>query len=186
MVDVRVREGVYVPAEDTFLIAKHIPTKLKGKKVLDLGCGSGLLAVTAAIHGGEVTATDINPIALKNTGENAKRFDVNVKLIESDLFNKIGGKFDLILFNPPYIPSDEHDIYLSPTMRKALVSGKRGIDIMKRFLKEYKNYLKRGGKVLLVVSSLNKIKRDLEKGGWKEIDSDSFFYEKIYLMEFKY
>jgi len=184
MVEVKVSEGVYAPAEDTFMIAKHMPRDLKGKKVLDLGCGSGMLAIVAAINGGEVTASDINPTALKDTIRNSEHYDVKIKTVKSDLFEKIKDKYDLIVFNPPYVPSDEHDIYISPSLRKALVSGKRGTDIMKKFLKEFTSHLNKGGKVLLIVSSLNKIKDDLERKGWKELDSASFFFEKLYLMEF--
>jgi len=121
---------------------------------------------------------------LKDTKKNALRYDVKIKTVKSNLFKDVKGKFDLILFNPPYVPSDEHDTYVAHDLRKALVSGMRGTVIMKRFLKGFRDHLKSDGKVLLVISSLNKIKDDLERGGWKEIDSHSFFFETIYLMEF--
>lgn len=184
MVEVKVSEGVYAPADDTFMLARHMPRDLKGKKVLDIGCGSGMLSIVAAINGGDVTATDINPTALKDTKKNAKHYDVKIKTVKSDLFTNIKEKFDLIIFNPPYVPSDKNDMYISPSLRKALVSGKRGTDVMKIFLKEFQKHLNKGGKVLLIVSSLNRIKERLEKNGWKELDSASFFFEKLYLMEF--
>lgn len=184
MVEVKVSEGVYMPAEDTFMVARHIPLNLAGKKVLDLGCGSGVLGIIAATNGADVTASDINPDAIIDTKKNAKRHNVKIKTVKSNLFKNIKGKFDLILFNPPYIPSDAHDIYISPSLRKALVSGKRGADIMKIFLKEFHKHLNKGGRVLLIISSLNKIKDSLEKKGWKEVDSAAFFFEKIYLMEY--
>lgn len=177
-------EDIYEPLEDTILISKNIPKNLKGKKVLDLGCGSGILSVLSAKYNADVTSVDINPDAVDNTKHNAEKYNLKIKAFQSDLFYKVRGKFDLILFNPPYVPSDEHDKYLSKGIHYATTSGKDGADLIERFLKEFKKYLKPKGKVLMIISSHNKIKNRLEKSGWKEIDSGSFFFEKIYLMEY--
>ena len=175
---------VYPPSEDSYLLAKHISRDLKGKNVLDIGCGSGILSVTAAINGAEVLAIDINKGALKSTQIMAERFGVKVETLGSDLFQNVKGKFDLILFNPPYVPADEMDKYLTKEMKMATTSGNMGVDLVNRFLKEFKQHLNQHGKVLMIISSLNQIKDELEKSGWKEIDSTSFFFEKIYLMEY--
>jgi len=185
MLNMKTGEDVYPPSEDTFLIAKHIPKDLKGKKVLDLGCGSGMLGIIAAVNGGNVTCSDIKSTAIACTLDNAKRYDVKIKTINTDLFYDIKDKFDLILFNPPYVREDEHSKYLTPGLRAATVSGKRGTALINRFLREFKKYLNKGGKVLMVISSQNEIKAQMKKDGWKEIDSDSFFFEKIFLMEYK-
>lgn len=171
---------VYPPSEDSFLIAKHIPKNLKGKDVLDLGCGTGILAITATKNGANVLAADINPEALKATEVLAREQNVKVKTIQSDLFSNIKNKFDLILFNSPYVPSDENDKYLSKGMKLACTSGEEGKDLINRFLKEFKNHLKESGEVLMIISSKNKI----ELKEWKEIDSEKFFFEKISLMHY--
>ncbi|MBU3904767.1 MAG: methyltransferase [Nanoarchaeota archaeon] len=174
---------VYPPSEDSYLIAKHIPRDLKGKKVLDIGTGSGLLAITAAINGGEVLAIDVNEFALKATQRSADQFGVKVETRISDLFVNVKGKFDLILFNPPYVPTDENDKYLSTEMQLATTSGSDGTDLINHFLKEFKSHLNTSGKVLMIISSTNKIKDNLENKGWKEVDNAAFFFERIYLME---
>ncbi len=184
MLNLELTEGVYPPSEDTFLIARHMPRKLKGKQVLDLGCGSGFLAITAAINGGDVTASDINADAIKCTKKNAKKYGVKVRTKKTDLFQGMRKKFDLILFNAPYLREHEHTRYLTPGLRAATTSGKRGTKLINRFLKEFKKHLKPGGRVLMVISSQNEIKKKLEKNNWKETGSASFFFEKIYLMEY--
>jgi len=175
---------VYPPSEDSYLIAKHIPRDLKDKKVLDIGTGSGLLAITAAINDGTVLAIDINPFALKATIRSAEQFAVRIETRLSDLFENVAEKFDLIVFNPPYVPTDENDKYLSKEMQAATTSGNDGTDLINRFLKEFESHLNAEGKVLMIISSKNKIKNNLESNGWKEIDSSAFFFERIYLMEF--
>ncbi|MBS1509615.1 MAG: methyltransferase [Bacteroidetes bacterium] len=76
---------------------------LKQTKFLELGCGSGLIAIAAAQKGAMVTATDINPVAVQTVMKNAESNTVNITTIESDLFEKIPHQqFDMIAINPPY------------------------------------------------------------------------------------
>jgi len=174
---------VYHPSEDTELIAKHIPKDLNDKKVLDIGCGSGALAVTSALADGNVLAIDINEAALEYTKEVSG--SLNIETRKSDLFESITEKFDLILFNPPYLPEGEDDEHLNEEEHYALVSGPKGRDLIERFLKQFKKYLNPNGQVLMIISSKNKIKEQLERLGWKETDSHSFFFETLYLMEYQ-
>ena len=81
------------------------PLDLKGKTFLELGCGCGIISILAAQKGAFVTATDINQIALNALQENAKENQVNIEIIESDLFQKIQNRtFDFVVINPPYYP----------------------------------------------------------------------------------
>ncbi|MBU4072429.1 MAG: hypothetical protein KJ773_09680, partial [Candidatus Thermoplasmatota archaeon] len=73
-----------------------------------------------------------------------------------------------------------NDKYLSTGIRTACTSGPQGTDLIKKFLKEFEKYLNPNGKVLIIISSKNNLKLN----GWKEIDSASFFFEKIYLMKY--
>ncbi len=119
----------------------------KRTQVLDLGTGSGVCAVFAALRSGRVLATDINPAASRCARINALLNGVENRLEvrEGDLFEPVGGKtFDLILFNPPYLTGEpEHALdaaFFSP-------------DILKRFFHSVSAHLNPGGAVLLALSS---------------------------------
>lgn len=87
------------------VLAQHIlGMNLEGKRVLDCGTGTGVLAIAAAKRGAIVTAVDINDLALEATKENAERNDVTLRILHSDWFSALGEeKFDLIVANPPFI-----------------------------------------------------------------------------------
>jgi methylase of polypeptide subunit release factors len=96
--------GVYKPLENEPACAKYCR---EGDKVLDLGCGSGVASVFCAPKASEIVAIDISAAAVRNTQENCRRFQCdNVTVLQSDMFAKVSGKFDLILANPPYIAAD--------------------------------------------------------------------------------
>ena len=84
---------------------------LKNKSVLDLGCGSGFLSLTASSLGARVTAGDISPEAAANTKRNARVNGLTIDVIHSDLFERIEGDFDLMLINPPYFPGKPSSNY---------------------------------------------------------------------------
>jgi len=77
---------------------------LMNKKVLDLGTGSGMLAIALARQGANVTAVDINQIAVECTMVNAKNNQVSIDTFRSDLFSEIKDVFDFVFINPPYYP----------------------------------------------------------------------------------
>ncbi len=134
---------VYEPREDSELLRKYVKRFASGN-VLDMGTGSGVLAEEAVKKKNvkSVTAVDINP-EVKKYIKNPK-----IKVIISDLFSKVKGKFDVIIFNPPYLPQD-HGIE-----DKSLYGGKMGYEILVRFLENVSGYLKDDGKVLIVFSNL--------------------------------
>jgi len=95
---------------DTVLpLARRMAAGTDGLRILDLGTGSGaiVLAVLAALDGATAVATDLSVEALAVAGENAARLGLSnrLDLVESDWFDRVDGRFDLILSNPPYIPS---------------------------------------------------------------------------------
>jgi release factor glutamine methyltransferase len=141
-------DPVYEPREDSYLLQKHVKEYANGA-VLDMGTGSGILSVEAAKTASRVTAADINPAAIsfcKKHYQNSR-----ITFIRSDLFSALKGKsFDLITFNPPYLPTDRR------AKDVALDGGKHGYELIVRFIKEVANHLEQNGKVLLLFSSYSK------------------------------
>ncbi len=80
---------------------KHLP--MRGKSLLEPGCGSGLISIYAAQHGARVVSSDINPVAIEYLRKNSRQNQVDLKIIHSDLFEHIPEQeFDIIVINPPY------------------------------------------------------------------------------------
>src|SRR3989338_7344735 len=146
---IEVPENVYYPREDTELFAKNIEkTALNDKNALEIGCGSGILSIIMAKNGAITTSVDINSDAVEITKTNAEKNNVKINVVESDLFENIEGVFDIIIFNPPYLPteSEERDITYS--------GGISGRETIERFIAESKNHVKKDGIILVLISSL--------------------------------
>lgn len=169
---------MYEPREDSFLLLSYLKQlKLNGLKVLDLGTGSALLARAAAKSARLVLAADIDKELIKRLKKKSK--NKKIQFVCSDLFSAVKDKFDLILFNPPYLPSKQ-------IKDSTIDGGKGGVEIIERFLKQAKKHLKRNGRILLVCSSLNKgIERLFQSYGYshKLLDQEAFFFERIKLYE---
>lgn len=137
---------IYEPAEDSYLLQEQVKKYCKNRKVLDIGTGSGIQAMTALNYGAkEVLAVDINPECVNLAKTNG------LNCIKSDLFSNINDSFDLIIFNPPYLPEDKREPKDSAL---ATTGGKKGNEILIKFLKQAKNYLNKNGIILIVVSTL--------------------------------
>ncbi|MAG47500.1 hypothetical protein CL617_02750 [archaeon] len=167
---------MYEPQEDSYLLLKCVKKYCKDK-VLDLGCGSGILSEEALKYSKDVLSVDVNSEVVKYCKEKG----LNVR--QSDLFSNVKEKFDLIIFNPPYLPEKE----LEKRETSAVVSGgKKGYEIIERFLEQIKEHLTENGKVLLLFSSLtNKEKIDslISKNNlkFKLIEEEKLFFEKLYV-----
>ncbi len=171
--------SIYEPNEDSYLIGNELK-KFKNLKVLDMGSGSGYLAKISLENNCDVLAADIN----KKSVELCKK--EGIKAIQSNLFSKINGKFDLIVFNPPYLPEDK----LEPKDSQLITTGgKQGHELIEKFLKQSKDYLNNNGKILLLYSSLSgDIPKIIKKYKFKStiLSQKSLFFEKLYviLLEF--
>ena len=148
-------DQVYEPAEDSFLFAENLHVKA-GAQVLDMGTGSGLLAILAAKQACEGVAMDINPHAVKCAKQNAQRNDAAGKIafLQGDLFAPLteNAKFDLILFNAPYLPSErgEEESWLG----RAWAGGATGRQVIDKFIAQAPRHLERDGEILLMQSNL--------------------------------
>ncbi|HUK28066.1 MAG TPA: HemK2/MTQ2 family protein methyltransferase [Candidatus Acidoferrales bacterium] len=172
-------DDLYSPQEDTFLLLDGVgDIELQGKSLLDLGTGSGVLGIFCALRGAIVTVADIDQRAVEFALEVGKRLGVKMKGITSDLFSNLPGRFEWVLFNPPYLPSASID-------DKTIDGGRHGTAIIERFLGELPSHLSKGGTALLVVSSLNdppsliKSYKNIEFGA---VGSRQLFFEELQLL----
>ncbi|MCL4411359.1 methyltransferase [Candidatus Marsarchaeota archaeon] len=169
---------VYKPREDTVLMAKAVEEHAFGQ-VLDLGTGTGALGIVAAKKGCSVTFADISASAVECAKSNAELNGVSGKFVVSDLFDSIRGRFDTIIFNPPYLPSETtpNDPKLVP-----LEGGSRGREVIDRFLEEYKQHVEPKHKVLLLESSMNGYEGDIARLGAKIIGKTHYFFEDLVVL----
>jgi release factor glutamine methyltransferase len=142
---------VYQPREDSFLMIKAINVKPK-EKLLEIGTGAGIIAIHCAKAGADVTAVDVNPHAVNCAKINTVLNKVKVKVLESDLFSNVSGKYDKIIFNPPYLPSDKKDKFYDISYS----GGKTGLEVTNKFLRESLKHLKTQGDIYFILSSLAK------------------------------
>jgi release factor glutamine methyltransferase len=173
---------IYEPSDDSYLLIESLKKTLKNNKkdikIIEIGSGSGIISEFCKDQGFfNLTVTDLNKNALKLL--KSKGF----KVIESDLFDKINEKFDLIIFNPPYLPFDNDE---PASSRLSTTGGKLGNEIILRFLTESRDHLKDNGNIILLFSSLSKpriILNHSKKQGfkYKKINEKKLFFEKIYV-----
>ncbi len=173
---------IYSPMEDSQLLAAAVEKYAYGN-VLDMGTGSGIQAITAAkkMEVKSVVAADVNDDALKYAAAAAEKEKVAVKITfaKSDLFSNIKGKFDTIIFNPPYLPQDKG------IEDAAIYGGRHGYELLQRFIGGCVDYLADNGIVLIVFSSrTNKQKVDeaIERSclDFKELGQKHIFFETLY------
>ncbi|MFH1306289.1 MAG: HemK2/MTQ2 family protein methyltransferase [Candidatus Micrarchaeota archaeon] len=186
-----VPDNVYLPSDDTQMLAESALKECEGE-VIEIGCGSGAVSIILAKEGKcrKIIAMDINGEAIKAAKNNAKLNNVSkteIEFADSDLFENISknGKFDYILFNPPYLPTTKKE-KIEGKLNFAFDGGKYGVDVIEKFLKEAKKHLKKDGKILMVGSLLQpngKIKKIMQKNCLKKeiIATKSFFFEKLYV-----
>ena len=188
--DLVVPNCVYEPADDSELLRDEAKNYAKkANLILDMGTGSGIIAIACALENpqAKVIGIDISKEAVACAKENAKSNNAkNCEFFVSDLFaNKKlqGKKFNLILFNPPYLPTAKNE-KIKGKLNLAFDGGKSGRETIDRFLDEFEKYIAPGGILLMVDSSLDGTNKTLEKlktKGFKTkiIASKSFFFEKL-------
>ena len=155
----KVDERVLIPRPETEELVELILSENpeKNLKVLDIGTGSGAIALALAKNRPDwsVTAADISQDALELATENAKRQDLNLSFIKSDCFSEISSKYDIIVSNPPYISrEDQTEVGLNVLHSEphlALFADEDGLAIYRRIAEDSKDYLNDGGKIYLEI-----------------------------------
>jgi len=197
---------IYQPSEDSFLLQETLKKYLNklgrvassnkrrihlrnlgsldtGLNILDLGSGSGIQALTCKDLGFKnILTSDINKESIKHLKS------LKLRAIESNLFSKIkkSEKFDLIIFNPPYLPEDKRE----PKPTTNTTAGKKGYEIIIKFLKQATNHLIKNSSILLLFSSLSQPKVILKQAKilgyyYNLLNKKKLFFEELYVYEFK-
>ncbi len=176
------QSNLYMPEEDSYFLSEFIEKEIremlennqvKFLNVLDMGSGTGVQAKTllkSGIPQENIILADINK---KSTNFLRNKFQ-DIKIVNSDLFNNIDGKFDLIVFNPPYLPEDEYD------KEKDTTGGKKGSETINNFLEQSKRHLSEKGKILLLTSNLTK---GIKWEGFRKklLGTKNLFFERLYV-----
>lgn len=148
---------VYEPAEDSFLLVDVVLAgHLGGRRVVELGCGSGLASIAAAKGGASVIAVDTNPEAVRLARANARRNEVPVRVVQGDLLSALRGTVDVVLFNPPYLPTSDEDEAGARRTRlfEAWDAGPQGIDVVMCLAEQLGQGHMAAKELLLVTSTL--------------------------------
>lgn len=142
---VRTAPGVYAPSEDSLLLLKAVDVR-PGERVIELGTGSGFVALHAAKKA-EVVATDIHPEAVRLARGNAEANGLPLAVVRADLFRGIRGAFHVIVFNPPYLI----EAIGGEWEGRAWQGGATGDEVILRFLADAPAHLAADGRVYLLV-----------------------------------
>jgi len=160
-VEVEACGGVYLPCDDTFMLAEAVMEEVTpGDRMLEVGTGTGAIALLAASLGAEVVATDVLEAAVRCAMRNARRNGLELRVVRCDLMSCLRGRFSLIAFNPPYLPAEEDEP--KDEVSTAWHGGRDGREVVDRFIPACREYLERGGRVLMVQSSLSQPERSMQ------------------------
>ncbi|MGM0469104.1 MAG: HemK2/MTQ2 family protein methyltransferase [Promethearchaeati archaeon] len=208
-----IKDNVYTPSDDTYLLLDHLkqnitPIEFDGIKIqhvrniLDMGTGTGILAILLQIvktvnlnFNANIFASDINQNALISAKRNEKLNGLSeeITFIKSNLFGSfpesLKGRFDIIIFNPPYLPSiEKEDIFKSEENDRSWEGGIKGFEIFLKFLVQVKKFMNFEYKSFIYYISssktdLKELDRKILEQGFKneEMDKKHVFFEDIIL-----
>jgi release factor glutamine methyltransferase len=155
--EIPIPSEIYPPGEDTRLLLRvALKEARKEDRAIEIGCGSGLICTQLPLKVKSIVATDISPYATRWARS------LGMEVVRADLFRGIRGEFDLVIFNPPYLPTSEEE--RSPGwINAALDGGLTGRDVIFKFLEQLRSHLSYRGRALLLISSLDGLQEIGEK-----------------------
>lgn len=181
-IDIAEDSEVYPPSDDSILLIESLDVVPK-EKVLEVGCGSGVVSIHCAKNGCYVTAVDVNPRAVELARRNAEANGTDIRVLESDVYGNVDGVFDTIVFNLPYLPVDEEGL-----LAKAWSGGPDGLGPLPRLLEGAPDHLVPDGRIVVVVSSLTEpraLEEALEGYEVRTIGEQRLFFERLSVLEIK-
>jgi len=181
-IEIMESETVYPVSEDSILLIQSLNV-VPGERILEIGCGSGVVSIHCAKNGCLVTAVDVNPNAVEAARVNADMNYVPLDVIHSDVYDNVDGTFDTIIFNLPYLPVEEEGL-----AEKAWAGGFDGMGPLPRLLSESSKYLDENGRIVVVVSSLmdqDHLNSLLSEYGVDVLGEESQFFEKLRVLQIK-
>ena len=189
-----VSPDVLVPRPETELLVESALSLLKrNAQLLDLGTGSGAIALAIASErqDAQVTATDVSAKALQVAKQNAEQLGITVNFQESHWFKNLGGTWQIIVSNPPYIdPDDPHLKHLHAEPQHALIAGEKGLADLREIISEAPAYLNNKGWLLVEhgYDQAEQVRHLLEQRGFQEVTShkDLANIERISLGQYFY
>ena len=181
--DIQGDPDVYPPSEDSVMLIESLEIS-PDEKILEIGCGSGVVSIHCARYGADVVCGDINPAAVELTRANAEKNGAVLEVTETDLFSGIDGRFDTIVFNLPYLPVQDDGV-----LAKAWSGGDDGMGPLPRLIEEAPDRLEHGGRVVVVVSSLMdqpKLDALLAHCETKVLAELPLFFERLRVLEIRF
>lgn len=171
------KKAVYPPSEDTYLLRDAATEEVRpGDVVLEVGTGSGVIAEGLKKKAGRVVASDINPAAAREA------YSRGVETVRTDLLEPFEGVFDLVLFNPPYLPDEDETP--DDAMATALGGGEEGTEVGERFLDDVGRVIPPEGRVLLLTSTASGTEafESREDFSAERVASDRYFFEELVVL----
>lgn len=181
-IDIAEDPEVYPPSDDSILLIESLDV-VPREKVLEIGCGSGVVSIHCAKNGCYVTAVDVNPRAVELARRNAEANGTDIRVLESDVYGNVDGVFDTIVFNLPYLPVDEEGL-----LAKAWSGGPDGLGPLPRLLEGAPDHLVPDGRIVVVVSSLTEpraLEEALEGYEVRTIGEQRLFFERLSVLEIR-
>ena len=174
---------VYPPSEDSILLIESLDVR-EGERILEVGCGSGVVSIHCARNGCSVVSVDINPFAVELTRANYGLNGLVGDVRESDVYSNVNGRFDTIVFNLPYLPTEDD---IGP-ISKAWDGGPDGMGPLPELLEKSSDHLLPDGRVVVIVSSLmdkDALDRTLSGLDVKVLGELPLFFEVLRVLEIR-
>jgi release factor glutamine methyltransferase len=180
---------VYLPSDDTFMLARAVQEAVRpGERFLEVGCGTALVALAASRAGARAWACDVNPHAVRLAVQNAQTNRLGLRVVRTDLLAGLAGPFDVVAFNPPYLPTAEED-HVEGWLDRAFDGGPDGNRVALRFCAALAQLQRLPRLVLIVHSSLadaTPLVTAMQALGYRhEVAAEEHhFHERIYVRAF--